>query len=83
MDSPSALPFASSVGGEQEGVAALWQENGVLLANSDEFEKTLTLPGKLSATELFSGQAIPTATENGRTALTLPPYGVVLAVTEA
>ena len=79
LETPAELPFASALSGAQAGVAALWMEEAVLLANSDATEKELTLPGALaSARELYSNTALPFSTGNGCTTFTLPPYGVAL-----
>lgn len=80
LETPEELPFCSAFSGEQGGVAALWGRNQVLLANSDRHDKALTLSGSIrSITELYTNEALPFSTENGCTAFTLPPYGVVLA----
>ena len=84
LKTPADLPFSSAVSGEQAGVAALWMEEALLLANSDAAEKELTLSGALaSARELYTNTVLPFSAENGRTTFTLPPYGVVLLTLDA
>ena len=80
LEQAAALPMRSKLGGQQDGVAARWEQDRVLLANSDAREKVLTLSGNIrSITELYTNEAIPFSAENGHAAFTLPPYGVVLA----
>ena len=84
LKTPAELPFSSALSGAQTGVAALWMEEALLLANSDAAEKELTLPGALaSARELYTNTALSFSTEKGRTTFTLPPYGVALLTLNA
>ena len=84
LETPAELPFSSALSGEQAGVAALWMEEALLLANSDAAEKELTLSGALASTrELYTNTALPFSNENGRTTFTLPPYGVALLTLNA
>ena len=76
----AGLPFRSQSKGTA-GVAALWNEGCVLLANSDNSEKEMVLEGAIaSATELYSQRSLPVTAAEGSSAFTLPPYAVVLAI---
>ena len=80
LEQADALPMRTILGGQQDGVVARWEQDRVLLANSDEEEKVLSLSGSnLSATELFSGEELPVTAQNDTSTFTIPPYGVVLA----
>lgn len=74
----AALPMASASAGAA-GVAALWNEGQVFLANSDSAEKELVLDlAAISVIELFGNEVLPFAVLDGKTTFALPPYGVAL-----
>lgn len=66
--------------GETEKVVALWGKNRLLLINSENKEKRLTLQMPLrSVIDCYTNHPVPFEPEHGRTSLTLPPYGLLLA----
>lgn len=70
-----------ATGGDTSGVAALWAEQAVLLVNSDGREKELTIRTDKEVEEaisLYDRTPVAYTKENGRTAITLPPYAAVL-----
>ena len=74
----AALPMVSASAGTA-GVAALWNDRQVFLANSDNAGNEMTLDlAAASVTELFGNEPLPFAVQDGRTTFTIPPYGVAL-----
>ena len=67
------------VEGDRFGVVSMWTDDGILVVNSENVEKTLSY--MISASEVkeyLSGRFLPICSNDSLITFTLPPYGVAI-----